>query len=283
MQPHFDPAEGFFLIEKYGVTLWGQIPTMFQLALEDASSAHADLSSVECIFFSGAPASCDLIRRLKKVCPLIISAYGMTETVGSVTWAIDCDSETLSTTVGFEVEDYPLRIASPEGVPVEDGSIGEIQVRGDFHFSSYWNNPQSTVDAFTHDRWLKTGDLGKKRKDGAIILSGRLKERFKSGGYNVYPREVEAAMLSAPSVAECIVVSVPDPVYFEVGHAFIMPVPEYRYCEDTLREHAAVHLANYKRPKMYHQIDTIPQLSNGKIDRRALQAMAFEMSGLGAE
>ncbi|MCI4643594.1 MAG: fatty acid--CoA ligase family protein, partial [Hyphomonadaceae bacterium] len=277
MQQRFNPAEGFELMARHGATLWGQIPTMFQLALDDDSAHTADLSSLKCILFSGAPASPALIDRLRAICPNVVNAYGMTETVGSVTWAIGCDREVLADTVGAPVDAYPLRIAAEAGEDIAPGEVGEIQVQGDFHFTGYWGNEDATRAAFTPDGWLKTGDLGRLRDDGRVSLAGRLKERFKSGGYNVYPREVEAAILEHPGIAEAVVVPVPDEVFFEVGHAFLIPA-EGKDCDlDELGRFLAGRLANYKRPKRIHIAPAFPQLKNGKIDRAALRAQARAM------
>lgn len=277
MQAKFNAEEGFKLLQRHRATLWGQIPTMFQLALDDPSADAAELSSLECILFSGAPASPGLIGRLRNICPKVVNAYGMTETVASVTWALDADDDTLAETVGFPVAPYPLRIASADGEALQDGEVGEIQVRGDFHFDRYWNNPDATAAAFTPDGWLKTGDLGRFREDGAVQLSGRLREMFKSGGYNVYPREVELAMSARPGVAECVVVPVPDALFFEVGHAFVMASQGHPLSEADLKSHAEARLANYKRPKRWTILQEYPQLPNGKIDRKALKARAASL------
>lgn len=275
MQPSFDPAEGFRLIERYRVTLWGQIPTMFNLALAHESFPTADLSSLQCILFSGAPASLDLVRQLRTLCPHVVNAYGMSETVGSVTWAIDASDEVLTQSVGTPVSTVELRLADDSGVEVAAGEKGEIQIRSDYHFSHYWHDPKATAATFTADGFLKTGDMGQRRSDGTIALAGRTKERFKSGGYNVYPREIELTLCEHPAVLDCVVVAVPHALYHEVGFAFIVTHNDVAVA--TLQAHCKQHLANYKVPKQFEILSQFPQLANGKIDRKQLAERAAQL------
>jgi acyl-CoA synthetase (AMP-forming)/AMP-acid ligase II len=136
----------------------------------------------------------------------------------------------------------------------------------------YWRRPEVTRETIDADGWLHTGDLAVCRPDGAITLVGRLKEMFKSGGYNVYPREVEIALESHPAVALAAVLGVPDPVYAEVGHAFVMVRPDAAVTEEALREHCKAVLANYKVPKRFTIRADLPLLPIGKIDKQALRA-----------
>ena len=151
------------------------------------------------------------------------SSYGLTESVGSVTYVHDTeDLEILSDTIGWPHPAYEFRLAAPDGTPVPVGEPGEIQVRGDFIMLGYLNRPEATREAIDEEGWLHTGDLAVARPDGAITLIGRLKEMFKSGGYNVYPREIEIALEAHPAVRLAAVIGVPDPLYVEVGHAFVV-------------------------------------------------------------
>ena len=134
----------------------------------------------------------------------------------------------------------------------------------------YWNRPEATREAIDPEGWLHTGDLAVRRADGAIRLIGRLKEMFKSGGYNVYPREIEIALEAHPAVRLAAVIGVADPVYTEVGHAFVMADG---VSEDELREHCRTRLANYKVPKRFTITGDLPLLPIGKIDKRALRAL----------
>jgi acyl-CoA synthetase (AMP-forming)/AMP-acid ligase II len=276
MQSKFDVSEGFKLIQQHSITIWGQIPTMFQIALEHDDFADADLSSLQCILFSGAPASLDLVRKLQQICVNVINAYGMSETVGSVTWALDESDTTLANTIGRALPSVQLRLADENDKAVTMGEKGEIQVKSDYCFSYYWRDQKSSQEAFSLDGYLKTGDLGQQNSDGTIKLVGRTKERFKSGGYNVYPREIEHVISHYPKVLDAVVVAVPDPLYFEVGFAFVIAKPLENCSKSELKQHCQTLLANFKIPKYFEFITEFPQLANGKINKKALANMAAE-------
>lgn len=278
MQSRFDVSEGFQLIKEHRITLWGQIPTMFQIALEHEDFATADLSSLQCILFSGAPASINLVRQLRAICPKVVNAYGMSETVGSVTWAMNTSDHILATTVGKPIASVKFRLADEHNQPVSVGQKGEIQILSDYCFSYYWRDAAATSESFSADGYLKTGDLGQENPDGTIMLVGRTKERFKSGGYNVYPREIENVLSAHPQVVDAVVVAVTDPLYHEVGHAFVVTKAQRKCTVNELKEYCKESLANYKVPKHIDFLPSFPQLPNGKIDRKALATRAAEQA-----
>lgn len=271
-QEQFDPAGVIDLIEKERITFWAQIPTMFQMSLDSVDISERDLSSIEMIMWSGAAASPDLIQRLRPLAP-VSNSYGMTETVGSVIWSIEADDSTMATTIGWPHSAYQVRIADEAGSLVKVGEPGEIQVRGDFVMRGYWRSDSATEDAFTQDGWLKTGDLAVEREDGAYSLVGRLKEMYKSGGYNVYPREIELVLESLPGVKAAVVVPTSDLLFGEVGHAFVQVESASAGIED-LSAACRQTLANYKIPKQFTLVDALPLLPNGKIDKAALRRLA---------
>jgi len=273
-QEKFSAEGSLDLIEKHKLTVWLQIPTMFQLSLNVLKEKQYDLSSLKTIVFSGSPASPALLAELRSITPNVVNAYGMTETVGSITWAINCDDTALANTIGSPVPEYDVRIASPEGENIQQGEVGEIQVSGDFHMQTYWENSEATKEAFTHDGWLKTGDLAAENPDGSYSLTGRIKEMFKSGGYNVYPLEIEQVLEQIPDLKKAIVVPVDDALYNEVGFAFIHTTNTSLLEGDTLKQHCTQHLANYKIPKNFVHVKELPYLPNGKLDKGALKERA---------
>jgi acyl-CoA synthetase (AMP-forming)/AMP-acid ligase II len=275
----FDPRGTLETIQKEGITLWGQLPTMFQLCLSLEDFANFDLSCIRTIFWSGAAAPVPLILRLKQICPTLCCSYGLTETTGSVTFAVGTDDlDVLANSVGWAVEEYEVRIADPDGHEVGTGEAGEIQVRGDFIMKGYWNRPEATAETIDAAGWLHTGDVGRWRPDGTLQLVGRIKEMFKSGGYNVYPREIEPVIEAYAGVAMCAVIGVPDNVYGEVGHAYVLVDDESSVTAEGLREHCRRHLANYKVPKAFFVSMSLPMLPNGKIDKTSLRKMAVRSS-----
>ena len=141
--------------------------------------------------------------------------------------------------------------------------------------AGYWNCPDA--DRATDDGWFRTGDLAVLRDDGYIQLVGRLSEMFKSGGYNTYPREIEQCLEEHPAVRMAAVVAVPDQVFDQVGHAFV--VADQGATSDDLLAHCRERLANYKVPKAVHLREQLPMLAVGKIDKKALGSEASRLEG----
>ena len=149
-----------------------------------------------------------------------------------------------------------------------------MQTRSNLNLLGYWNRPDASREAFTTDGYFRTGDLAVRRPDGRYRIVGRLKEMYKSGGYNVYPREVEAAIEAHPAVAQAAVVSAADPVWQEVGVAYVEATAPLTIAE--LEAHCRGLLANYKVPKRFVIEPNLPLLPIGKIDKVALKRRAAQ-------
>lgn len=277
----FDPERLLRAFGEERLSSWGGVPTMFQLMLLDPAAASADFSHVRRVLWSGSPMPLDLAVRLAGLGVPMHNFYGMTETTGSVCFtAPDSDILTAVETIGRPEASYAVRIADPEtGAVCAAGETGEIQVRSPGVMLGYLGDEAATREAFTADGWLRTGDLAEARVDGNLVLRGRAREMFKSGGFNVYPREVEAALEAHPAVAAACVVAVSDPTFHEVGHAFIL-AEEGADAPDAaaLEVHARTLLANYKVPKRFSVVTSLPMLPIGKVDRKALAAQASEIA-----
>jgi acyl-CoA synthetase (AMP-forming)/AMP-acid ligase II len=268
----FSPADCLANIARERISVWLGVPTTFLLSLRDPSFAQADLSSVQRIAWSGAAASAELIDSLLRLGKWLGTSYGLTETVGSVTYtALQPSRASLLKTVGTPAPEYCLRIVDAADVSVAAGEIGEIQVRGESLLTGYWERAAATREAFSAD-WFKTGDLARWTEDAEVELVGRKLEVFKSGGYNIYPREVEIALERHGAVRLAAVVAKPDPVFGEVGHAFVVPQPGASLEPAELESHCRQNLANYKVPKGFTVLLDPPLLPVGKIDKRALAA-----------
>lgn len=278
----FDPAGTVRVLERERVTVWGQIPTMFQLVLDHPAFDRADLSALRDIVWSGAAAPEGLVQRLTRLGKRLVTCFGMTETTGNITFTNPgADVATLAGSIGWPDPHYEIRLADAGGAPVLDGAAGEIQVRGDWIMQGYFNRPDATAAAFTPDGWMRTGDLAEITPDFGWRIVGRLTEMFKSGGYNVYPREVEQVIEAYPAVELAAVVGVPDPLYREVGYAFIQPRAGVKVPDAAaLAAHCRENLANYKVPKRFILTDAMPLLPIGKLDRQALKAKAAELVAL---
>ncbi|WP_460370325.1 class I adenylate-forming enzyme family protein, partial [Actinocorallia lasiicapitis] len=274
-----DPAAVPGVIERAGVTLWGQIPILFQLVLSTPAWAAADVSSLRYVGWGGASMPRELIPALRATGARLDTVYGLTETCVSVAYSDpDADDETLATTIGRPDPRLELRIVGEDGVPVAQGSAGQIELRNPCLMTGYLDLPAETAEVFTADGFLRTGDLGVQRPDGTVTLVGRLREMYKSGAYSVFPREVELAIETHPQVAAAAVVSVPDPELHEAGVAFVVASAETAagldgYCRDRLAAH--------KLPRVFVPVPGLPLLANGKVDKGALRERALHSPGSG--
>lgn len=206
----------------------------------------------------------------------IHNVFGQTETCGTVTVTEPGESaKVLAESFGRPIPGAEMRIADAAGNPVPIGTSGEIQIRGPYCMTGYLNRPDATAEAFTADGFLRTGDLGIERPDGNFSYVGRLKEMFKSGGYNIYPVEIELALGEHPAVSAAAVLPVSHPMFQEVGHAFIQ-TSDPALDAETLRAFLKPLLANYKIPKTFSFEAELPKLPTYKVDKQALKARLAE-------
>lgn len=266
----FDPAGALRMIERERLTHVYAIPTQLLAIVETPEWHTCKLTSLQRIMWGGAAAPASLLTILSRVGARLATSYSLTESTGSVTYTDDTDPlEVLAWSIGRPDPNYEVRIARPNGHAVDPGEVGEIVIRGDFIMRGYFRDPQATRAAIDEGGWLHTGDLAREEAEGHLRLVGRLKEMFKSGGYNVYPREIEVALESHPAVAIVAVIGVPDERWGEVGHAFV--VPRSQVTIEELREFCRSRLANYKVPKVFRIESSLPTLPVGKIDKAALR------------
>lgn len=270
----FDTRQSLQLMQDEAITFWASVPSVFQMQLALPDFETFDLSAVQLIVWEGAAMPPEVIARLGAICPLRATNYGMTETTSAITvLPPSSDAELLEASVGHPFPGVEVRLADAEGNAVPAGETGEVQARSALNCLGYWRNPEATAAAFTADGWFRTGDLAQQRLDGAYRLVGRIKEMFKSGGYNVYPREVEIVLEAHPGVNAAAVIGIADPVWDEVGVAFI----EGTATPEELAAWCGERLANYKIPKHFHIEPALPLLPIGKIDKPALSARAAAM------
>jgi acyl-CoA synthetase (AMP-forming)/AMP-acid ligase II len=176
--------------------------------------------------------------------------------------------------VGRPPPEYPCRIVREDGSPCAAGEAGEIQFKGEFNMLGYFNRPEATAAAFTADGWLRSGDIGYFRADGNLVFVARMSEMFKSGGFNVYPREIEEVIEQHPSVALAGVVDVKDPLFGEVGEAHVLLRPGCAATAAEILDFCRARLANYKVPKRVILRDELPMLPVGKVDKALLRRQA---------
>lgn len=271
----FDACALLQCIAAERISLWIGVPTMFLLALREIDALAPDLSSLQTLVWGGAAMPREAIARLATLGARMVTLYGLTETTTDMSFTPPGASvDELADTVGRPAPEFPCRIVDAQGQPCAAGVPGEIQFKGDFVMLGYHGRPEATRAAFTDDGWLRSGDIGSLDAQGRLRFISRLSEMFKSGGYNVYPREIEAVLEQIPGVQLAAVVGVPDPLFQEVGEAWVLCAPGSTLAEAELEHHCRTHLANYKVPKRFHRCRELPMLPVGKVDKVALRRRA---------
>lgn len=251
-------------------------PTSFAMFAAQPDKGMERLGHYRLVVFGGGATAEALLKPLFDTGVPMFNVYGQTETCGIVT-ATDAGAspKIMAETFGRPLPGAEMRIANADGRALPLGEAGEIQVRGPYCMSGYFGRPEATAEAFTADGFLRTGDLGIEHPDGNFSFVGRLKEMFKSGGYNIYPVEIELALCEHPHIGMAAVLPVPHPVFQEVGHAFIEAAPGM-LDDAELREFLRSRLANYKIPKSFAFEAELPKLPNMKIDKQALKRRLAE-------
>ena len=273
LMDQFVPRTSMELIVREKITIWGSVPSVFKMQLELADFNQFDLSSVELIVWGGAAMDAATIAKLRHVHPRLATNYGMTETSSAITSTVPTDNlEVLENSVGHAFPGVTIKLVDSDGCVVGENATGEVLARSPMNFLGYWQQPEATAAAFDAEGFFRTGDLARTRPDGAYQIVGRVKEMYKSGGYNVYPREVEAVIDSHSAVGYSAVIGAADPLWQEVGVAFV--VLEASATPAELEAHCRLCLANYKVPKRFVIVDALPLLPIGKVDKKALSVLA---------
>ncbi len=274
-QERFDPAQVLAAIGREHIVMFGAMPTMLLMLLDHPDFETTDFSAVQAIAWGGAALPEPVAQRLYKITPNLINVYGMTETAANTCYSRYSDSlEEKCHSIGRPSPYMPCRIVNREGELCAPLAQGELQFKGEYLMLGYLNRPEATAEVFTDDGWMHTGDVGYWREDGCITLVGRLSDMFKSGGYNVYPREIEILLETHAEVDMAAVVSRADPLYQEVGVAYVLPKSGASLTVETLGDFCKQHLANYKVPKDFIISAELPILPVGKIDKVTLKRMA---------
>lgn len=261
---HERAAEWF---EAYAPTVFFGVPTMFVRLLEIAPERATAIGARTRLFVSGsAPLPAPVMEAFRvRFGHVILERYGMTETLMNV--SNPYHGERRAGTVGVPMPMTAVRIVSETGADVPDGTSGELWVRGPNVCDGYWRRPDATAAAFA-DGWFRTGDVGVRAGDGYITLEGRRSDLIISGGFNIYPREIEELLAEQDGIHEAAVVGVKDPVRGEVPVAYLV-------CDDTvnldaLSDRVRTQLASFKVPKGFVRVDALPRTALGKVQRHLL-------------
>ena len=267
--PKLDPGEALALIEREAVTLLMGVPTIYQMLSDHKDFQSADLSLVRDALCGGASLPLALLERYQQRNIPLRQGFGLTE-VGPNCFSMPHRSiRQKSGSVGLPIHHASVRLVRPDGSTCPVGEPGELLLGGPLVFGGYWRDPDATRAAVS-DGWFRTGDLLEVDADGYYYVRGRIKEMYKSGGENVYPAEVEAAILEHPAIANAAVVGVPDERWGEVGRAFVEVRDGISLTPEALLDFLSARLARFKLPKQIHVAGALPRTGSGKIDKAAL-------------
>jgi fatty-acyl-CoA synthase len=282
LMPYFDPGLTLELNETYRGVCFGGVPTMLTALLGHPSLARRDLSSLRYAMSGGAPAPAELVRRVEATLgiPYVIT-FAQTESSCSITVSRPGDApDDRAETVGRPLPQTEVKIIDPRtGVTLAPGMTGEICTRGYLVMQGYLGDPVATGAAIDSNGWLHTGDLGSMDERGYCRVQGRIKEMIIRGGENIYPREIEAVLLSHPAVAEVAVVGVDDRFWGEVVGAVIRTAAEAPPTEAELSEFCRGRLAAYKIPARWLFTASFPLTATGKVRKDVLSAQLAEVPG----
>ncbi len=266
----FDPKGAARVIEDEGVTLMGMVPTVGRLLLPEIEAAPLRFRTLRAIVVTGESFPVEIKRRLMTALPHaeLHSFFAMTE-VGALTNLGPSEQLTKGASVGRVNPGVELKLVDDTGQRVPTGDTGEILVRSGppgsyLTMRGYFNNPEATAEAIENG-WVKTGDLGRFDEDGYLYIVDRKKDMVLSGGYNIYSKEVETAIMGVPEVQDVAVVGVPDAIYGEAVAAFIEVRPGQHLTAERVIEHCREAIAGYKKPKHVRFVETLPRNSTGKV------------------
>ena len=281
IQEGFDAERVWRAIETEGISYVGGVPTAHRRLLDALEARAGDAPCpprLRFLFTAGAAAPAELIRAYHRRGLAMLQGYGQTET--SLLTCLPAERALdKAGSVGRPLPHHDLRVIDPATIegPVErwrdvlPGEVGEVVVRGPITMLGYWQRPEATRETLRGD-WLRTGDLATRDADFDLVLVGRARELYISGGENVYPAEIEAVLTAHPDVEEAAVVAVPDAVWGEVGRAHVVAAPGRAVDRDALLDWLSTRIARFKRPREIVIETALPRTASGKVQKHRLVA-----------
>ncbi len=277
----FDPPEIFDLLPGLPGAAMFAAPTMVKRLVEHPSRASADCSNWKTIVYGGGPMYVEDCKAAKAAFGnVLVQIYGQGECPMTITCLPRSDLanqhhprfEARIASAGRPFTNVEVMVADADDNPVLAGELGEVCVRGDLVMAGYWRNPEATAETLRNG-WLHTGDVGFLDEEGYLTLRDRSKDMIISGGTNIYPREVEEALLTHPGVAEVSVIGEPDEEWGENVLAFVVARPGKGVDAAALDAHCRDLIARFKRPKSYRFVDALPKNNYGKVLKTDLRDM----------
>lgn len=275
-------------IARERVTTFTCVPTVLTRIVNHPRIDEYDLSSLRAIGYGAEPIPANTLHKaLERFGSILTQNYGLTEAMMTVTtlrpelhWREDESGRDVPRVgcIGRPYTFVEVVLRGEDGRPVDRGTIGELTIHSEHVMKEYWGKPEETAKVL-RDGWLWSGDLGREDESGLIYLSGRSKDMLISGGFNIYPAELEAVLTSHAQVMEAAVVGVPDSDWGEAAVAYVVYTPGAAPQDHELIEHCKPHLG-IRTPRRFVALDALPKNANGKADKPALRKMALEQFGL---
>jgi fatty-acyl-CoA synthase len=277
----FKPVEALELVERFGVTVLYGVPTMFVLELEEvrkgkANGAKYQISTLRTGIMAGAPCPVEVMRGTMNEMHCNVSiAYGLTEASPVITMTRFDDSiERRVETVGRSLDGIEVKIADDDWKPVGTGETGELACRGYNVMLGYYKMPDKTAECIDEEGWLYSGDLATMDAEGYVRIVGRKKDMLITGGFNVYPAEIEEYLFTHPKVLNVSVIGVPDPVMGEVAAVYVIQREGVKIEPQEIVDYCAKEIANFKVPRYVVVVRELPMTQSGKIQKFRLREMA---------
>lgn len=280
VMPTWDPEAFADAVEHRGVTHTAMVPTMVARLLARPDVDRTRMAGLRMLGYAGAPMPPEQMRRAHdQLTSNLVQYYGLVEAIPPVTLLDAADHERglagepeLLTSAGRPALGVELDVVDEDGRSMPAGEIGEVVTRGDHVMRGYWNAAsRADLGKSVVDGWLHTGDLGRLDAEGRLYLVDRKGDMIISGGYNIYPREVEDVIAEVPGVAEVAVLGIGDPDWGQRVTALYTVHDGVAVSDDVVMEHCAARLASYKKPKELRRVDAFPLNANGKIAKKVLR------------
>jgi malonyl-CoA/methylmalonyl-CoA synthetase len=267
----FDPRKVVEMLPR--ATVFMGVPTLYVRLLAEAGLSRQACAHMRLFIAGSAPLLIETFNEwTSRTGHTILERYGMSETVMLTSNPYDpAQGERRGGTVGLPLPGVQLRVRDDKGHPLPSGEIGQIEVKGPNVFKGYWRMPEKTADEFTTDLWFKTGDVGKIGSDGYVSIVGRSKDLIISGGYNVYPAEIEGYINEMPGVAESAVIGVPHADFGEAVLAVVVRKPGAALDGAAIAAELKSKIANFKVPKAVFVVDDLPRNAMGKVQKNLLR------------
>ncbi|GAA3274984.1 o-succinylbenzoate--CoA ligase [Paenarthrobacter aurescens] len=271
LEAKFDAGRVLELVGQYKITTLNGVPTTFQMLCDHPGWSTADLSSLDKLTCGGSAVPQRVLDAYEQRGIGFTSCYGMTETAPGATMLPVSRSKEKAGSAGLPHFFTDVRIADPLGGVAVQGEVGEIQISGPNVIKEYWNRPEATAESYSDSSWFRSGDMGYQDAEGFLFVSDRIKDMIISGGENIYPAEVEAAIAELTAVGSVAVIGVDDPKWGEVPRAIVTLREGGSLTEEQLRSHLEGRLARYKIPKSVVFVEEMPRTASGKIRKMDLR------------